>query len=52
MSNYSVYGYPDPVSLDKVVAEMAAQGVEEGIVRGRNLVVVMMTYITYRKCSC
>ena len=39
-------GYPDPASLDKVVAEMAAQGVEEGIVRGRSLVVVMTTYIT------
>ena len=29
-SNYSGHGYPDPAYLDNVLAELAAQGVEEG----------------------
>lgn len=29
-SNYSGHGYPDPLYLDRVLLELAAQGVEDG----------------------
>ncbi len=29
-ANYSGHGYPDPHYLDRVILELAAQGVEEG----------------------